>query len=409
MIVFFSAVATALVVSFMCSIFESVLLSLGHARVEALARDGRRSGALLRDFKRNIDVPIAAILIVNTVAHTIGAAVAGATYSDAFSAETLWVFTIVFTTAVLLFTEIVPKTLGVTHANALASPVAYGIHGLTLALKPLVALAERISKALRSSSAPPVTSVEELRLLAALGRSEGVVGVRTASIIMGATRLSQLRADDIMVPRQGVHFLSAERSLQENLAVARESGHSRLPLSSSSELDNLMGIVLIKELLFHLEDHRDEPVDWTALAREPLVVPASKPLNALLRTFDRSRMHLAVVVDDYGEIKGIVTLEDVLEEIVGEIDDELDTPDDLAWEQADGTLRVPAMAEVRRVCERLGIDWDPETEAATLGGLITDLLGRVPEAGDTVVWNGFALRVASATPKRAELIVIERT
>jgi CBS domain containing-hemolysin-like protein len=108
MSVFFTAVAIALIVSFLCSIFESVLLSIGHARVEALVRDGHRAGRLLRGFKRNIDVPIAAILIVNTIAHTIGAAVAGATYADAFSADTLWIFTIVFTTAVLLFTEIVP-------------------------------------------------------------------------------------------------------------------------------------------------------------------------------------------------------------------------------------------------------------------------------------------------------------
>lgn len=408
MTIFFSAVAIALVVSFLCSIFESVLLSIGHARVEALARDGHRAGRLLRGFKRNIDVPIAAILIVNTIAHTIGSAVAGATYANAFNADTLWIFTIVFTTAVLLFTEIVPKTLGVTYASRLAAPVAFGIHYLTVGLRPLVLLAERISKALRGNASVPVTSVEELRLLAALGRNEGVVGVRTAGIIMGATRLGQLRAVDVMVPRHAVGFMSTERSFAENIAAARASGHSRFPLSSSEELDNVIGIVLIKELLLHLHEHGEPASDWRPLVREALVVPVSKPLNALLKTFRELHMHMAVVVDDYGEVKGIVTLEDVLEEIVGEIEDESDAPAEFVWAQADGSLRVLASADWRRVCDRLDLEWDPDTNAATLGGFLTERLGRLPGVGDAVRWRGFVFRIVSASPKRAELVTIER-
>ena len=120
MVIFVVAVTVALVVSFLCSIFESVLLSLGHAHIEALEREGRSAGRILKKFKSDIDVPIAAILIANTVAHTIGASVAGASYGDVFDPDTLWIFTIVFTVAVLLFTEIIPKTLGATHARALA-------------------------------------------------------------------------------------------------------------------------------------------------------------------------------------------------------------------------------------------------------------------------------------------------
>jgi Mg2+/Co2+ transporter CorB len=126
MLTFVAAVTVALVVSFSCSIFESVLLSINHAQVEALSQRHGRAGRLMTTFKRNIDTPIAAILIVNTIAHTIGSAVAGASYASVFDGETLWIFTIVFTTAVLLFTEIIPKTLGVTYAGRLATTVAYG-------------------------------------------------------------------------------------------------------------------------------------------------------------------------------------------------------------------------------------------------------------------------------------------
>ena len=150
MLIFITAVSVVLVVSFLCSIFESVLLSLTRPQIEVLVQREKRSGRLLSQFKENMDVPIAAILILNTAAHTIGAAVAGASYQDAFDASTLWLFSIIFTIAVLLLTEIIPKTLGVTYAPKLASPVAHGIRWLTIVLRPLVALSEKVSRSLRA-------------------------------------------------------------------------------------------------------------------------------------------------------------------------------------------------------------------------------------------------------------------
>ena len=403
---FVAAVSLALIGSFLCSIMESVLLSVGPADVEALERSGKRSGRLLKGFKRRIDVPIAAILIVNTVAHTVGAAVAGASYQSVFNNETLWIFTIVFTLAVLLFTEIIPKTLGVTHAKALAGPVAYSIQILAVVLRPLVNLSELISRSLRRDSEGPVTSVEEIRLLAHIGRREGLFGTRTAGMIVGATRLSQLRADDVIVPRQSVTYLSGERTKAENLEVVRTSGHSRLPFSKTDDLDQVSGIVLAKELFFQLEKSPDEEIDWEALMHEPLMVPASKPLNSLLRAFQEDRMHIAIVVDEYGGIEGIVTLEDVLEEIVGEIIDESDADVQEMWPQDDGSLEIVASIEMRKVGERLGFEWISDGDITSAGGLVTELLGRIPGKGDAVEWNGYRLEVLSATQRRAERIRI---
>ena len=412
MLTFVAAVSLALVGSFLCSIMESVLLSLGSADVEALVRDDKRSGRLLKGFKRNIDVPIAAILIVNTVAHTVGASVAGASYETAFDAETLWVFTIVFTTAILLFTEIVPKTLGVTYPRELAGPVAYSIQLLSVVLRPLVRLSELISRSLRRDKENPATSVEEIRLLAALGRSEGVFGARMAGMIVGATRLSQLRAHDVMVPRRSVAFFSGERTEAENLETLRRSEHSRLPFSRTDDLDQVVGIVLAKELLFRLQERRpEEKIDWDALTREALTIPESKPLNSLLGAFQESRSHMAIVVDEYGDVEGIVTLEDVLEEIVGDIVDESDHYVEEMWPQADGSLIVLASLEVRRAAEHLGFEWVSDADSTTaaittLGGLVTELLGRIPVKGDEIEWNGYRLEVLSATQRRAERIRI---
>ena len=406
MLTFAIAVALALTGSFLCSIMESVLLSIGSADVEALAREGKRSGHLLKRFKRGIDVPIAAILIVNTVAHTVGAAVAGASYENVFAAETLWVFTVVFTVSVLLLTEIIPKTLGVTYSRELASPVAWGIQFLSVSLRPLVALSEMVSRSLRPDKKRLTTSAEEIRLLAGLARSEGAFGAKTASMIVGATQLTQLCAHDAMVPRQNVQFISGERSWAENLETIRESGHSRLPFSPSDDLDHVTGIVLAKELFFHLHAHPGEEIDWGALVRQALTIPESRSLDSLLRAFQESRKHMAIVVDEYGGVEGIVTLEDILEEIVGEIDDESDPYSEEMWPQADGSLIVVASIDMRKVGEHFGFEWQPDTDITSPGGLITEQLGRIPMRGDTVNWQGYRLEVLSATEKRAERVQI---
>jgi CBS domain containing-hemolysin-like protein len=406
--IFIAAVSLALIVSFLCSIFESVLLSINNAQVESLTQQGKRSGQLLKEFKHRIDMPIAAILITNTIAHTVGTAVAGATYEDAFSAETLWIFTIVFTTAVLLFTEIIPKTLGITHARRLATPVAYGIHALAVALRPLVLLSGGISRSLRGGKDAPVTSVEEIRLLAALGRTEGVVGAQTAEIIDGASGLRKLNASDVMLPRKQVVYLSANLSRQQVLKIMKQSGHSRFPFSMTDQLDQASGVVMAKELLLQLQEGSDEPIDWSRLIYEPIFVPETAPLNSLLRTFKEARRHMAIVVDEYGDVQGIVTFEDVLEEIVGDIFDESDRPIDELWSQDDGSLHALGTIELRHLCEHLGVKLPSDTEVTRLGGLVTELLGRIPVKGDTVEWNDYCLEVLSASQWSAELVSVKK-
>ena len=406
--VFIAAVSIALIVSFLCSIFESVLLSINHAQVELLAQQGKRSGKLLKKFKRRIDMPIAAILITNTIAHTIGTAVAGATYEDAFSSETLWIFTIVFTTAILLFTEIIPKTLGITYAVRLARPVAYGIHALAIALRPLVLLSGGISRSLRGGKNVPVTSVEEIRLLAALGRTEGVVGAQTEGIIAGASALRKLSASDVMLPRKQVVYLSADSSRQQVLNTLKKSPYSRFPFSTTDQLDQVSGVVMAKELLFQLQENSDEAIDWSCLVYEPIIVPESTTLDSLLRTFKEARRHLAIVTDEYGDVQGIVTLEDVLEEIVGDIVDETDRPVEDLWSQKDGSLHALGTIELRKLCRQLEIKLPPDTEASRLGGLVMELLGRIPVKGDTVEWNDYWLEVLSASQWSAELVSIKK-
>lgn len=408
MLLLFTAVSVVLVVSFLCSIFESVLLSLTRPQVEVLIQDGKPAGRLLAGFKENMDVPIAAILILNTAAHTIGAAVAGASYTNALGTSTLWIFSIVFTIAVLLFTEIIPKTLGVAHAMALATPVAFGIKLLTSLLRPLVWLSEQFSRSIRGDIKVPVTSTEEIRLLATLGRSAGVVGDQTAEIIVGATHLRHLQAHDIMLPREKIRFLSATMGRAEVEKIVQESGHSRFPFSPSLDVGDVTGVVFAKDLLFWLLQNDDREIDWDALCKRVLIVPDSAPLLQLLRTYQDAQRHLAIVVDEYGSVEGIATLEDVLEEIVGEIDDESDLPADDFKDSPDGSLVVRAHVDLRKLSDKLGIPWDPDIDVTTAGGLVTETLERIPVAGDFIDWDGFRIEVLRANRRRARLLSISK-
>jgi CBS domain containing-hemolysin-like protein len=408
MLIFITAVAVVLIVSFLCSVFESVLLSITRPQVEMLSRDGRHAGELLAGFKEHMDVPIAAILILNTAAHTIGAAVAGASYADVFDPKTLWIFSLVFTFAVLLFTEIIPKTLGVNYTMLLAGPVAYGIRVLTVALKPLVVVTELISRSLRNDQANPVTSPEELRLLASLGRSEGAVSAGTAGMIVGATHLRHLEAHDIMLPRDQIQFLSGTMNRDAVIKQVRETGHSRFPFTPTDSIDDVSGVVLVKTLLDWLLHNPDVPPDWAALSKDTLIMPYTAPLPKMLRTFQESRRHMAVVVDEYGSVQGIATLEDLLEEIVGDIRDESDQPADDIRPQPDGSLHVRASVDLRQLSATLGVAWDPDTDIITIGGLVTEMLQRIPVAGDTIEWNGYRIEVLEANRRRARLVAIKR-
>ena len=408
MLLFITAVSVVLVVSFLCSIFESVLLSLTRPQIEVHSKLHKRSGKMLANFKDNMDVPIAAILILNTAAHTVGAAVAGASYENVFEAGTLWLFSIIFTIAVLFFTEIIPKTLGVSYATALATPVAYGIEVLTIVLKPLVALSERISRSLRRDVDVPVTSSEEIRLLAQLGRSKGAVGVDTAEMIVGATQLKYLDAHDIMLPREGVQFLSGEMSRKEAMDFVRQTGHSRFPFSPTRDLKDVAGVVLAKDLFYWLLQNDSDDIAWDELIKESLIVPPTVPLLKLLRIFKDSRRHLAIIIDEYGTVEGIATLEDVIEEIIGDIFDESDSPMREFHKLSDGSFVVRAGVDLRKLSAKLGVAWDPAVEASTIGGFVTEVLERIPAVNDTVSWNGYRIEVLRADERRAKLMRVSR-
>ena len=173
-------------------------------------------------------------------------------------------------------------------------------------------------------------------------------------------------------------------------------------------IDHVVGIVFAKEILAQLVEAPVDEVRWQNLVHEAIVVPETLALESLLRTFRQTRRHMALIVDEYGDFQGIVTLEDVIEEVVGDIFDETDLPYEDLWQRPDGRVRASATAELHRLCRKLGIDMPANAEVATVGGLLSELLGRIPEAGDSVEWRGHRLTVMSAGHRGAELVEVRK-
>lgn len=394
------SIGMALLVSGICSVSESVILSVSRSQVEKMSKSGSAAGRILAHWKRNdIEKPIAAILILNTFAHTIGATFAGTAFQSLW-AGSLALFSVGFTLAVLLITEIIPKTLGVAFADRLAIPVTLTLRAFTFVLHWPLRFTSFIARLFIGHRRQPVTSIEEIRLLAALGSREGDVGDRVAGFIEGIASLRELTVRDVMVPRRGVAFLSAVRTFAENLAVIRESGHSRFPFTHTGELDDIDGVVLAKDLLFTTGG----VVEWDRIKLPLVIVPEGKSLDHALRTFQEERKHLAIVVDEYGGTLGVVTLEDVLEEIVGEIEDETDFADTAIVVRPDGVHVCRAHAEMRKLLRTLGID--EKVDVVTVGGFVSEQLRRVPVLGDAVTFQGYCFRVTKANRRHAERIEV---
>ncbi|MBB1088073.1 CBS domain-containing protein [Lysobacter sp. SG-8] len=255
---------------------------------------------------------------------------------------------------------------------------------------------DRISSAL---SGEPTTREDLVELLRD-AQADGLVAADTLAMMEGAISVSDMSVGDVMIPRSQMVVLAADEPLQALLRQVVESGHSRFPVHGDDK-DEILGILLAKDLLRLMVDD-GAPEGIHALIRPAVLIPESKRLDVLLREFRLSRNHMAIVIDEYGGVAGLLTIEDVLEQIVGEIDDEHDDaedPDALIAAQADGQYVVDALTPIEDFNERFGADFDDD-EYDTIGGLVIAAIGHLPEAGEELTLGRFVFRVSSADARR---------
>lgn len=318
-----------LAASFICSLFEAALYAITPSQVELLKQNGRRGAKRLSRLKSDIEEPIAAILTVNTIAHTIGAAWCGAMVAREYGDMAVGWFATVFTIAVLALTEIVPKSLGVRHAAVLAPRLAWPLQVMTWLSWPIARPARAAMRRLSGSGGNPGPSEDEVLVFTRLARRHGQVRSEESVWVENALTLDQVPARDLMTPRRVIERLPADLTVEDAIARTDQWIHSRVPIHEPGNPDEILGLVYRREV-FDAGVSGDGSRTIRSLRHPLKTIPGSMPAHKLLHLFLSGRMHMVAVVDEYGSIQGIVSLEDVLEEMLGtEIVDEHDEIVDL--------------------------------------------------------------------------------
>ena len=465
-----AAVCVALGISALCSLMEATLLSLTPGDVAGLKRRRPKAGAIWEEFKADVDRPISVILICNTAAHTIGATVAGAEFEKFITEQfgegaggwSVFAFGAVFTILMLQFTEILPKSLGVRFNTTVAAFTAGPMRWTIGAMRPVLAVVKLLNRPFEGKGggeAKPV-GVDEIATLAAMARTGQVITEQQEQVIAAAGRLGTVQARQVMTPRKDVHAVGLDDAFGDILKRLRNTPYTRLPVYGEGGSDDVRGVVHLRDVFnalalvpgrFHTQGDpaTDEEIkailpdapggeqhvigagdlDLQRLLRPVPFVPESQPLSMLLHRFQTHfdgtdgrpvESHLAVVVDEYGTTQGIVTLEDVLEVLVGDIEDEFD-PGERAWQlehRGDGAVHVGGEFPLRELVRQFGLDPDHADAAGrgdivTLNGYLTSELGRFPEVGDAIEYAGCTVAVDAVTPggkvERATIVKQEKT
>ncbi|RDV24217.1 DUF21 domain-containing protein [Alteromonas aestuariivivens] len=315
----------ALGFSFLCSIAEAVILSVSSAYISVLEKEKRPSGQLLRLLTDDINRPLAAILTLNTIAHTMGAAGAGAQAASVFGETYLGVISAVLTLLILVFSEIIPKTLGAVYWRNLAPVTAYFLKYLTWLLTPFVKMSEWLTKGFKEDSPLRGLSRTELHAMAELSGQEGQLAQHESSFLQSLLSLHERKVKDAITHRTSVFSVSEEMSVE---AFFHKHGHieySRIPVFEQGDSENITGFVLRSDLL--VSQARGNGSKLLSEYRKAMItVLGSMPLSATFDHFIQKHVHMLLVVDEYGGLEGILTLEDLLEELLGvDIVDEKDS------------------------------------------------------------------------------------
>ncbi len=316
----------AIAVSFLCSILEAVLLSITPSFVALKERKDSKTGLLLRTLKKDIDRPLSAILTLNTIAHTVGAAGVGAQAQVVFGNAYVSITSAVLTLLILVFSEIIPKTLGANYWKVMAVFAAKTTNILIWITYPFVLLSKGITKSLSNGEKGPTLSREEFSAMAEQGVEEGVFEEGESTIFKNLIRFSSLKVKDIMTPRIVVIKFQEDTKIEE--ALSEKLHVSRVPVFGKNEED-ITGYILKLDLYSNLAEGNQSKT-LKEIKREVLIVPESISLKMLLESFLEKQEHIAVVVDEYGGLSGVVTMEDVVETLLGiEIVDEIDAIEDM--------------------------------------------------------------------------------
>ncbi|TAK35231.1 MAG: HlyC/CorC family transporter [Chloroflexota bacterium] len=386
---------------------ETAFTSLNRLRLRHLLDSGERKAQAVKALLEHPSTFLSTVLVINSLS-IVGAAVLATLLTvKHLSWEWGWAVEVVgMGLVVLIFCEVAPKTIASYKAETIALSLARPLALLALLLKPLVALLGLLIGALsplfgKGFGVLPLVTEEELRTLVSVSEEEGIIQEGERDMIDGIFDLEETVVHEIMVPRIDIVAVAVDASLKDVVDLALSLGYSRIPVYKEN-LDNIIGILYAKDLLRFLRNPGSS-FEVEHLLHAAHFVPESKRIDELLREFQQSRVHMAIVVDEYGGTAGLVTLEDLLEEIVGEIRDEYDHEESTVERISENEAVIDGRASIDELNELFDVDVDAE-EFDTVGGFVYHLLGRIPNVGDEMRVEDLSLCVLMTSGKRVKKV-----
>ena len=404
-------VGVLLLVAAFCALAETAIARVGRAKAHHLAQEKGARGETLVKIVEDPAPFMNVVLFVTLLAHIAATALATSYAIGEFGGAGEVIATAVMTVTIFVFAEVIPKTFSVQRTDRAALMMARPVFLMGTVLRPLGQLLIWIANAAmlvlpgRGMPKGPFVTEDEIRHMVDAAEEEEEIEEEERELIHSIFEFGDTVVREVMVPRPDMVTIPVTATPEEALETIVDAGYSRIPLYEGDN-DNIVGLLYAKDLLKRLHES-DKESTMASLARQPTFVPEQKKVAELLREMQDQRVHMAIVVDEYGGTAGLATIEDLIEEIVGEIVDEYDKEEPLVEPIDENTIRVDAKMPIDEVNEMLGSDL-PDEEWDTVGGLVFGLTGRVPVPGERVKFDSLEFLTERVTGRRIQKVVITK-
>jgi CBS domain containing-hemolysin-like protein len=404
-------IALLLVVAGLLALAETAIARMSRVKSLHLEQEGRKGAARLVSIVEDPAPFLNIILLLTVLGHVAATVLAADMALDAMPGTGAVIAVVGMTTAIFVFAELVPRTFSVQHLDRAALLMSRPVYVLGRMLYPIGRLLVLVSNAVmtplpgRGLPKGPFATEEEIRNLLDVAEEEEEIEEEERELITSIFEFGDTVVREVMVPRPDMVAIRSDATLDEALGKIIKAGFSRIPMYEG-DTDNIVGVLYAKDLLKKVHEG-DDDAKLRPLGRSPMFVPEQKKVAELLREMQQHRKHMAIVVDEYGGTAGLVTIEDLIEEIVGEIVDEYDVEEPLVEPVDDDTIRVDAKMPIDEVNELLSVDL-PHDEWDTVGGLVFGLTGRVPVTGESVTYDSLSFTTERVSGRRIQKVLISR-
>jgi len=399
-----SLLAVLFVLSAFFSGSETALMSLDKLRLKYLVQKKRRGAERLEELLESPEKLLGGILVGNNLVNIAISVFATGLLVQLYGEKGELLTILLVTPLLLVFSEVLPKSYAAKQSEAMSfavlRPIGIVLKVLAPAIWLITGVTRFLSRLIPGEQEKPILSEDEIRTIITVGEQTGVVHMDKHQMLHGIFDLAEMRVRDVMIPRTEVVGIEVHSTFEEALLLVQQAHHSRFPVYEEN-LDSIVGIIHSKDILSFVGS--PDRFSLRDIARPPYFVPESKRIETLLQSFRRKRMHLAIVVDEYGGVEGIVTLEDIFEEIVGEIQDEYDVEEEMLRELAPGRYLVDGSTSLRTINKRFHLKLSEE-HVTTLAGFLLRALGTIPQEGETCESEGVQFIVRKVVDRRIEEI-----